>query len=138
MTIMGILWFYLPNITLIGFLLFSAFHFGQADIKSWELGQNKSILWGISVLIFLLGTHQHETNEILSSITSISLPIEISPLFLIPWLNLCGYKKESKHGPYTALDCSHKPTTLAYCLRNLLYWSAQYYKLEPINRVFKY
>lgn len=93
MTIMGILWFYLPNITLIGFLLFSAFHFGQADIKSWELGQNKSILWGISVLIFLLGTHQHETNEILSSITSISLPIEISPLFLIPWFIYAVIKK---------------------------------------------
>jgi len=93
MTLMGVFWFYFPNITLIGFLLFSAFHFGQADIKSWKLGQNKSILWGISVLIFLLGTHQHETNEILSSITSISLPLEISPLFLVPWLVYASVKK---------------------------------------------
>ena len=93
MAIMGILWFYLPNITLIGFLLFSAFHFGQADIKSWELGQNTSILWGISVLTFLLGTHQHETNEILSSITSLSLPFEISPLSITPWLVYAIVKK---------------------------------------------
>jgi lycopene beta-cyclase len=93
MTIMGILWFYLPNITLVGFLLFSAFHFGQADIKSWKLSQNLSMVWGISVLVYILGTHQHETNEILSSITSISLPFEISPLLIAPWLVYAIVKK---------------------------------------------
>jgi len=93
MTIMGILWFFLPNITLVGFLLFSAFHFGQADIKGWEVGQNKSILWGISVLFYVLGTHQRETNEILSTISTLSLPFEISPLYMAPWLVYAIVKK---------------------------------------------
>jgi lycopene beta-cyclase len=86
MTMMGAFWFFFPNITLIGFLLFSAFHFGQADIKSWKLSQWMSILWGISVLTFILGTHKNETNDILSSISNVSLPFEVHPLFIAPWL----------------------------------------------------
>lgn len=93
MTVMGVLWFIFPNATLLTFLLFSALHFGQADIKSWGLNQNTSILWGFCVLLFILGTHLSETNEILSSMSSLSLPLSVSPIFLAPWVIYAIVKK---------------------------------------------
>lgn len=94
MTVMGILWFIFPNATLLAFLIFSAFHFGQADIKSWELNQNKSMLWGLCILLFILGTHLPETNEILASMSSLTIPFSIGPIFLAPWFVYAILKKK--------------------------------------------
>jgi len=90
----GVLWFWMPQIALIVFLLYSLWHFGETDGKSWDFDCMTSLLWGISVLLYILGTHFDETNTILTSIGSIALPFAIPVWFLTPWLLWAVYQKQ--------------------------------------------
>ncbi len=91
---MGILWLWIPQIALIVFLLYSMWHFGEADGKSWDFDCMTSLLWGISVLVYILGTHFDETNTILTSIGSLPLLFAIPVWFLTPWLLWAIYRKQ--------------------------------------------
>ncbi len=84
--IMGVVWYAAPTLALIAFLIYSAWHFGQADGKLWSLHSLSSFLWGSSVLLYLLGTHVTESNAILAEMGCASLPFEIPTLGLVPWL----------------------------------------------------
>lgn len=84
--IMGVVWFVAPTLALTIFLVYSAWHFGQADGKLWSLNPLASFLWGASVLLFLLGTHVEESNAILAVMGCVSLPFEIPFMALMPWL----------------------------------------------------
>jgi Brp/Blh family beta-carotene 15,15'-monooxygenase len=84
--VIGVLWLFLPQIALIIFILYSMWHFGQADGKIWGFSSITSFLWGGSVLLYILGTHAQETNTILISMGSIPLPFEIPVIALIPWV----------------------------------------------------
>jgi beta-carotene 15,15'-dioxygenase len=92
--VMIMLWLVMPQIALIVFLLYSMWHFGEADGKSWDFDCMTSLLWGISLLVYILGTHFDETNTILTSIGSLSFPFAIPIWFLIPWLLWAVYKKQ--------------------------------------------
>jgi hypothetical protein len=52
------------------FLIYSSWHFGQADAKVFGLSVTSSFLWGTSVLLYIVGTHQTETNQILAFISN--------------------------------------------------------------------
>jgi len=84
--LMGGIWYFTPTFALLLFLLYSAWHFGQADGKLWRLSNTISLLWGASLLFYLLGTHQEETNIILSSMGCVNMPIHSPTWILLPWL----------------------------------------------------
>lgn len=93
--IMGVVWYVAPTLALTIFLVYSAWHFGQADGKLWSLNPLTSFLWGASVLLSLLGTHVEESNAILAEMGCTSLPFEFPVMGLAPWLLwflLKGYK----------------------------------------------
>jgi lycopene beta-cyclase len=52
----GVLWLFNPFYAFVLFVLSTAWHFGQTDFKEWNLSNGAlSFLWGISLLIILLG-----------------------------------------------------------------------------------
>lgn len=65
-----ILWLLFPNIALLFFLIYSIWHFGQADIKEWKI-QNyityKNWIWGGMLMGIILYGHSSETNLILKN-----------------------------------------------------------------------
>jgi lycopene beta-cyclase len=63
---MLLLWFFSPAMALILFLLYTAWHFGQADFEYWKQKAGLySFLWGLLVLVFVLFGHLEETLSIL-------------------------------------------------------------------------
>lgn len=76
-TIYFVLWVLLPNLALIFFLIYSAWHFGQSDINEWQphhKNQLKSWAWGILVLAIVLGGHVTATNSILTNMKVLNIP----------------------------------------------------------------
>jgi Brp/Blh family beta-carotene 15,15'-monooxygenase len=65
-------WIFLPGISLIIFLLISAWHFGETDLsyaddtRSWNLSR---LLWGSIVLMLILLSHFEETTSVVLRIT---------------------------------------------------------------------
>jgi len=65
-------WVFFPSISLLLFLIISAWHFGETDIANvgnnliWNLSR---MLWGSFVLLLILLTHQQESIDIISRIT---------------------------------------------------------------------
>lgn len=72
--LLGLLWFVLPDLALLVFIAFSAWHFGQADVKEWNHKQGlNSFLWGLIVLINILFFHLHETITVLQHINGLKI-----------------------------------------------------------------
>ncbi|MFX5756366.1 Brp/Blh family beta-carotene 15,15'-dioxygenase, partial [Acinetobacter baumannii] len=47
----ALFWWMAPTLALIGFILFSAWHFGQADYTAWRIKNSfDTLLWGLCVL----------------------------------------------------------------------------------------
>ena len=63
------LWFWFPWWSLLFFVAYSAWHFGQADGRSWGLSAMASFAWGLSVLAYITGTHPEETSKIVEAMT---------------------------------------------------------------------
>jgi Brp/Blh family beta-carotene 15,15'-monooxygenase len=82
---MAFLWYILPTPSLILFLIYSSWHFGQADGKQWSFNPTESFAWGVSVLLYITGTHLDETNSILATMGTIRMPFRIVEWALIPW-----------------------------------------------------
>lgn len=83
---MGIIWYLFPTLALLIFIGYSSWHFGQADGKQWQLSPALSLMWGLSILLYILGTHAQETNIITASIGQLTLPWELPYWSLLPWL----------------------------------------------------
>jgi Brp/Blh family beta-carotene 15,15'-monooxygenase len=72
-------WIFLPGISLIIFLLISAWHFGETDLSNaddtrpWNLSR---LLWGSLVLMLILLTHFEETTSVVLRITQGSVIAE--------------------------------------------------------------
>jgi len=95
MAIIGIFWWIAPTLALIVFLAYSAWHFGQADVRHWSLPKTLNIPWGAFLLLYILGTHQAETTGILRYIAGLDFPISISPLAIVPWIFFAIWKRNS-------------------------------------------
>lgn len=91
--IIGGMWYFLPQITIIVFLIYSMWHFWEADGKIWNFWNISSFLWGMTVLVYILGTHREETNQILLSLWSSPFPMDIPIWTLFPWIIWGIYKK---------------------------------------------
>ncbi len=92
-TIMLVLWYWIPTLGLILFLVYSSWHFGQADGKEFGLSAITSFLWGTSVLLYIVGTHQNETNHILAFMGGILFPAAIPKWTISAWIIFALYKK---------------------------------------------
>jgi lycopene beta-cyclase len=82
------IWYLFPVIGLGLFLLYSAWHFGQADGETWSWSGPRSMVWGASVLFFLLGTHSQESTAIIQLLSGESWTLSLHPLLLLLWLPL--------------------------------------------------
>jgi lycopene beta-cyclase len=73
-----ILWFFFPIGALFFFIAYSAWHFGQTDMKEWQpekINALKNITWGITILSIILLGHVVETNRILTNMNTLEIPI---------------------------------------------------------------
>jgi len=82
----ALFWLFFPNIALVLFIAYSAWHFGQADGEIWNLSPIASMAWGTSVLLYLLGTHTSETASIVQEISTIEFSWMIHPAWILPWM----------------------------------------------------
>jgi lycopene beta-cyclase len=85
-SLMAIIWWWFPLLALAAFIFYSSWHFGQADGFSFRLSPVVSFFWGASVLCFIIGTHQRETEAILAGM-GCDLWIPALPFWsFTPWL----------------------------------------------------
>lgn len=91
--IMLAFWYWIPTLGLILFLIYSSWHFGQADAKTFNLSAIGSFLWGASVIFYIIGTHLTETNQILSYMGSTLIPMAIPKWIILVWLIIAVLKK---------------------------------------------
>lgn len=69
----GIVWWFSSDVALVVFVLYSAWHFGQADFKEWNLKQGwKSFTWGFILLTVILFFHVEELSDILKQIPNLA------------------------------------------------------------------
>lgn len=72
-TLFGLVWWVSSDIALILFILYSAWHFGQADFKEWNLKPSwQSFSWGIVLLSMILFFHTEELSVILQQIPNLA------------------------------------------------------------------
>lgn len=69
----SVCWIFFPSISLMIFLIISAWHFGETDLSDIE-GKNfwnntGRITWGIFILMMILLTHEQETLSVIERIT---------------------------------------------------------------------
>jgi lycopene beta-cyclase len=93
--LMAGVWYVFPTTALVLFLVYSAWHFGQADGALWRAGKFESFGWGASLLLFILTTHVPETNPILEAMGTISLPFELPWWSLLPWTIWFAYHRNA-------------------------------------------
>ena len=69
-----LLWWLFPAAALLVFLMYTAWHFGQADFEIWNLSSGlKSFFWGSMALAIILASHWTETTLILKEM-GITIP----------------------------------------------------------------
>ena len=72
--LLGVVWYLFPDYALVIFIAYSAWHFGQADFKEWDLTSAWStFFWGLIVLLTLLIFHFQELNWILGQIPNLKI-----------------------------------------------------------------
>jgi lycopene beta-cyclase len=72
--LLGLVWLILPDLALLVFIVYSAWHFGQADFKEWNLTQGlQSFIWGIVILMSILFFHFEELNAVLEQIPNLQI-----------------------------------------------------------------
>ncbi len=63
------LWWVSPVVGLLFFLAYSAWHFGETDLKHWKVyGPGMTWVYGLSILGFILGTHPAELSGYLHAL----------------------------------------------------------------------
>ncbi|MFM1744206.1 MAG: hypothetical protein RLZZ630_143, partial [Bacteroidota bacterium] len=71
--LLGVVWMLTPFLALALFILYSAWHFGQADYMEWKKEHDwKSIAWGLGILLNILLLHSSETVKVLDQIPGLN------------------------------------------------------------------
>ena len=91
--IMALIWSIAPTFSLLIFILYSSWHFGQADGKQWGMSAPLSLAWGASVLIFILGSHLNETNAIIETMGTSAIPVAVPVWTMVPWFIAFALKR---------------------------------------------
>lgn len=86
------LWWLSPELGLVLFLLYSAWHFGETDLKHWAVKSTSTTwIYGLSALGFILATHPVELIEYLQALgisVSVTPPIWLAIFLCAPGLAL--------------------------------------------------
>ena len=88
-------WFLWPWWSLLFFVGYSAWHFGQADGRSWGMNRYLSLAWGLSVLAYITGTHPEETRNIVQAMTKRDPTWSLSVGFMAIWAIVGVYRRQS-------------------------------------------
>lgn len=88
------LWILLPNLSMIIFISYSIWHFGQCDLQEWKLRQSnnlKIVLWGTLLFGIILLGHLNETNCIIVhlGVTPLLIPMSVA-IKIGPVLSVIG------------------------------------------------
>lgn len=81
-----VVWMITPQLTLLFFIVYSSWHFGESDLFHWGIFKNKvttSWIWGSALLLLILSSHFSESRKIISHL-GIDLPavlIDYAPFF---------------------------------------------------------
>lgn len=80
-------WQYLPLLSLIIFIVYSSFHFGESELEEMGIAVSrignyaKAFLMGLSILLFIIATHLEESLLIISKFNAIAIQqIDVSSL----------------------------------------------------------
>lgn len=126
--VLGLVWLFYPDLALLLFIAYSAWHFGQADFKEWQLKQGwQSLCWGTIALMIILFSHFEELNLILLQIPNLefvntlknlsdNIIWALNILFIVGGILLAVINK-SKHILFTLtylLLCSMLPLLLSF------------------------
>ena len=82
MGIYFIVWQIFPMLSLLFFILFSAFHFGESELEEdgWNLSSlllyGKAFVFGLCILLFIIFTHPTESQEIIS-LFNVNFPLSL-------------------------------------------------------------
>lgn len=58
------LWYFSPLLGVLTFIAYSAWHFGETDLRHWGIfSPSKAWFYGLALLLFILVTHWEETNQ---------------------------------------------------------------------------
>ena len=69
-----LIWHYFPLFSIIFFILYSSFHFGESELEEMGINLNsisiyiRGFLIGLSILLFIIFTHLNESIEVISKI----------------------------------------------------------------------
>ena len=88
-------WFLWPWWSLLFFVGYSAWHFGQADGRSWGMNRYLSLAWGLSVLAYITGTHPEETRNIVQAMTKRDPTWSLTVGFMAIWAVVGVYRRQS-------------------------------------------
>lgn len=84
MAVFGLLWYFMPLVSLGVFLLFSAYHFGETDLAKLKpvrlISPLFNISYGLLILTCLLLSHLEEVIPILSQLPGNSINVWLQPL----------------------------------------------------------
>ena len=62
--LLGIIWFFAPDLALIIFIFYSAWHFGEGDFSEWKIKDvASSWMWGMILLLSILILHSEEDRK---------------------------------------------------------------------------
>ena len=95
-----ILWVLDPYLSLILFILYSSWHFGQTDMKYWNIKSPLfSILWGLTIFTYIFSNHFKEFEKILRLIgindnINITILTSISSILLVASTAVSIYKRK--------------------------------------------
>ena len=74
--VLFLVWRIAPSFSLLLFIIYSSWHFGESDLYHWGITKNKvaaSWLWGGALLLFILSSHFSEATQIIAHL-GIKLP----------------------------------------------------------------
>lgn len=77
--VLFIVWWLAPSFSLLLFLIYSSWHFGESDLYHWGISKSKVVvswLWGGALLLFILSSHYSEANQIIAHL-GIKLPFAL-------------------------------------------------------------
>ena len=72
------LWLIFPSLALLFFIFYSAWHFGQTDLREWDsknINRYKHLAWGSLIFGIILCGHVIETNNILENMHFWKIPL---------------------------------------------------------------
>lgn len=113
MSIYALAWYFLPNASLIFFLLLSSFHFGQESLEDIGVISKKPlnmIVWGMLIIISPIAINLSEATPLINAVASFSIPalsiemqILVGVLFALPGIVFAAIHRNYKMQSLAAL-----------------------------------